>query len=78
MFSYAFERVATKMNLCIWALIVESERMPRTCGTWNMGQNGKHNGYTLVVFDYWLQALFKTSTTVSSYEQTRTHLWWVN
>lgn len=34
--------------------------MPKTCGAWDMGQDGKHNGYNLVVCDCYLKALFKT------------------
>lgn len=34
--------------------------MPKTCGAWDTGQDGKHNGYNLVVCDCCLKALFKT------------------
>ena len=34
--------------------------MQKTCGAWDLGQHGKHNGYNLVVCDYCLKALFKT------------------
>lgn len=34
--------------------------MPKTCGAWDMGQDGKHNGYNLVVCDCCLKAPFKT------------------
>lgn len=60
LFSNAFG-IATKGNLHSLALIVElKKKMPRTCGAWDMGQDGKHNGYNLVVCDCCLKALFKT------------------
>lgn len=44
----------------ILTFIVKSKKMQKTCGTWDLGQHGKHNGYNLVVCDYCLKALFKT------------------
>lgn len=63
LFSYAFG-IATKGNLHSRGLIVELKKkkktMPKTCGAWDTGQDGKHNGYNLVVCDCCLKALFKT------------------
>lgn len=59
LFSQAFG-IGLKRIFIVEPLLLNQKTMPETCGAWDMGQDGKHNGYNLVVCDYCLKALFKT------------------